>query len=151
VAQESPITEEDLADLVRRAAEANAALMRGDMGGYLALIDHAEDYTLMAPFGGPPTHGFDASDERLAALARYFRAGTTALELVRAYASGELAVLVAIERQRAEVGGLSEQDWSLRVTLVFRREGSGWRLVHRHADPLVRGISLEQAAAIARG
>ena len=66
-------------------------------------------------------------------------------------ASGDMVVLVLIERQRAEVGGLPEQDWSLRVTQVYRREGSEWRLVHRHADPLVRGISLEQAAAIARG
>lgn len=43
------------------------------------------------------------------------------------------------------------QDWSPRVTLVFRRKGTEWQLVHRHADPLVNGISLEQAAAIARG
>jgi ketosteroid isomerase-like protein len=49
------------------------------------------------------------------------------------------------------VGGLPEQDWSLRVTLVFRREEGEWQLVHRHADPLVHSISLEQAAAIARG
>jgi hypothetical protein len=37
------------------------------------------------------------------------------------------------------------------VTLVFRRDGSEWRQVHRHADPLVHGISLEQLAALARG
>jgi ketosteroid isomerase-like protein len=145
------ITEQDLADLVQRSAEANAKLLRGDIGGYLALIVHADDYTLMAPFGGAPTRGFDLSDERLAALARFFRSGTSRLELVQTYASGDMAVLVMIERQRAEVGGLPEQDWSLRVTEVYRREGSGWRLVHRNADPLVRGISLEQAAAIARG
>ncbi len=105
----------------------------------------------MAPFGGAPTRGFDASGEHLAALARFFRTGKTALELVQTYASGDMVVLVVIERQRAEVGGLPEQDWSLRVTLVYRREGSEWRLVHRHADPLVKSISVEQAAAIARG
>jgi hypothetical protein len=52
---------------------------------------------------------------------------------------------------RAEVGGLPEQDWSLRVTQVFRRDGGSWQLVHRHADPLVKGITVEQAAALARG
>ncbi|MGL4966357.1 MAG: YybH family protein [Inquilinus sp.] len=145
------ITDKDIADLVARSANANAALMRGDIDGYLALISHADDFTLMTPFGGPPTCGFDASSDRLVALGRFFRAGRTAQELVQAYASGDLAVLVVIERQTVEVGGLPEQDWSLRVTLVFRRDGPEWRLVHRHADPLVKGISLEQAAAIARG
>jgi ketosteroid isomerase-like protein len=145
------VTDKDIADLVARAADANAALMCGDIEGYLALISHAEDFTLMTPFGGPPTCGFDPSSDWLAALGRFFRAGRTALELVQAYASGDLAVLVVIERQTVEVGGLPDQDWSLRVTLVFRRDGPEWRLVHRHADPLVKGISLEQAAAIARG
>jgi ketosteroid isomerase-like protein len=60
-------------------------------------------------------------------------------------------VLVVIERQHGEVGGLPDQDLSLRVTLVFRRDGSEWRQVHRHADPLVHDISLEQLAALARG
>jgi ketosteroid isomerase-like protein len=60
-------------------------------------------------------------------------------------------VLVVIERQHGEVGGLPDQDWSLRVTLVYRRGGPGWQLVHRHADPLVRGRTLEDLAAIARG
>jgi hypothetical protein len=49
------------------------------------------------------------------------------------------------------VGGLPEQDWSLRVTEVYRKAGSEWQLVHRHADPLVRRIALKQAAALARG
>jgi ketosteroid isomerase-like protein len=105
----------------------------------------------MAPFGGAPRHGFDTSAENLAELERYFTDGESELELVESYASGELAVLVLIERQHGRVGGLPDQDWSLRVTLVFRREGSEWQLVHRHADPLLKGISLEQAAEIARG
>ena len=151
MAQGNGITDEDLAALVRRAAEANAAFVRGDMEAYLALVAHADDYTLMAPFGGAPVRGFDTSPGRLAELARYFQAGAFEQELVQAYASGDMAVLVTIERQRGEVGGLPEQDWSLRVTLVFRREEGRWLLAHRHADPLVNNIGLEQAAAIARG
>jgi ketosteroid isomerase-like protein len=80
-----------------------------------------------------------------------FRGGEADLELVESYASGDMAVLVAIERQHGEVGGMPDQDWSLRVTLVFRREGPEWRLVHRHADPLVHAITMEYMAALARG
>ena len=140
---------EDVANLTLRTSEANTALVRGDIDGYLTLIKHAKDYTLMAPFGGAPTRGFDMSSR--AAMAQFFKAGTFDQELVATYATGDLVVLVTIERVRAEVGGLPEQDWSLRVTQIFRREGAEWRLVHRHADPLVNGISLEQAAALARG
>jgi len=56
-----------------------------------------------------------------------------------------------VERQHARVGGLPDQDWSLRVTLVFRREDGRWRLAHRHAGPLLHGITLDQASTIARG
>jgi len=143
--------DQDVAALVRRSADANKALVRGDIDGYLSLIEHSTDYTLMNPFGGAPTRGFVDSPERRTAMARFFENGTLEQEVLATHASGDLIVLVAVERVRAEVGGLPEQDWSLRVTQVFRRDGSDWQLVHRHADPLVIGITLEQAAALARG
>jgi ketosteroid isomerase-like protein len=144
------IGDEELAELIRRTAGAASALIRGDIRTYLTLVPHAVDYTLMDPFGGEPTRGFDASGESLQALERFFQGGEAELELVESYTSGDLVVLVVTERQHGQVGGLPEQDLSLRVTWVFRREGSEWRQVHRHADPLVHGISLEQLAAIAR-
>src|SRR5919206_306233 len=145
------VTNEELAELIERTAEAAKAYIRGDMRTYFTLIKHGDDYTLMDPFGGEPTRGFDPSSEHLQALERFFEGGEAELELVESYTSGDLVVLVVIERQHGQVGGLPEQNWSLRVTWVFRREGSEWRQVHRHVDPLVHGISLEQLAALARG
>ena len=140
-----------IAELIKGAEEKNAAFMRGEMDRWSKLARLAPDFTLMQPFGGPASHGFDASPERLAELARYFRNGEATLEVAQTYVSDGLAVLVMIERQRAEVGGLPGQDWSLRVTEVYRRSASEWQLVHRHADPLVRRITLQQAAGLARG
>src|SRR5262245_21603398 len=118
--------------LIQRSAEANEALVRGDIETYVRLIHHSEDYVLMNPFGGTQ-HGFDGSNERKASMKNFFKAGTLKQEVVSTYHSGDLAVLVTVEHVRAEVGGLPEQDWSLRVTQVFRHTSADWKLVHRHA------------------
>jgi len=141
----------EVAGLVQRSAESNAALMRGDLDRYRALIAVTDDFTLMSPFGGTPTRGADLTSERWEAMGRYFRNGTLEQEVVQSYGSADMVVLVVIERARVEVGGLPAQDWPLRVTLVYRHEGTEWQLAHRHADPLVKGINLKQAAALARG
>ena len=146
------VSDEERAALVARVTEAAQALISGDVEGYVARIKHADDYTLMSPYGGEPVRGFDDSDEALDALARFFRGGQANVEVVETYASGDLAVLVVIERQHGTVGDLQEQDWSLRVTWVFRRTAeSDWELVHRHADALVHAIDHERLGASARG
>jgi ketosteroid isomerase-like protein len=146
------VTEEELAALVRRITEAADALIRGDIEGYTARIKHADDYVLMSPYGGDPVRGFDDSSAALDALAQFFRGGEANVEVVQTYASGDLVVLVVIERQHGTIGDLPDQDWSLRVTWVFRRgAASDWEVVHRHADALVHAIDHEQLGALARG
>ena len=146
----APVMEAEIGELVRRTEEATTAFMNGDMVRYLALTGHAPGFSLMNPFGGEATR-YEDRRESLLAAASFFKSGEAMVELVRAEASGDLLVLVMIERQHGEVGGLPDQDWSLRVTQVYRRESGEWLLVHRHADPLVHRIGLEQAAALARG
>jgi ketosteroid isomerase-like protein len=145
------VSAEEVADLVRRAERAAMAYIRGDLGSYAALIPHSDAFTLMPPNGGDVRRGFELSDENVAATADYFRGGDARLEVVATHASGDLAVLAAVERQHGEVGAMPDQDWSLRITLVYRREEGEWRLVHRHADPLVHAVGMELVAAMARG
>src|SRR5215208_7854796 len=76
------VTDEELAALIQRTAEAAKAYIRGDMRTYFTLIRHGDDYTLMSPFGGEPTRGVDTSPQRLEDLARFFRRGDAALEVV---------------------------------------------------------------------
>jgi len=128
---------------------ATKAHIRRDVSTYFfSLIRHEDDHVLMSPFGGEPKRGVDVTPEALEALERYFRSGSAELEVVQTFASGDMVVLVAIERQHGLVGGLPEQDWSLRVSL--RRDEFGWRQVHRHADALVHGIDLDQLSALAQ-
>jgi ketosteroid isomerase-like protein len=148
---QSTVTDEDVAELIELVARAAKAFIRGDMRTYFSLIRQEDDYVLMQPFGGEPRRGPDNSPQAIEALESYFTGGEADLEVVHTYVSGDMVVLAAIERQHGQVGGLPDQDWSLRVTLVFRRDESGWRQVHRHADALVHPIDLEQLSALARG
>lgn len=150
--QDETVADDELAELVERTARAASALVGGDARTYFSLVRHADDFTLMSPWGGEPRRGFDDSEEAVDGLARFFRNGEATLEVVASHASGDLAVLALVEHQRGEIGDLPEQDLSLRVTLVFRRSAEAeWRLVHRHADPLVHPIDLERLATLLRG
>jgi len=140
-----------VAELIRRSDAANAALLRGDVDRYRALVPHAQDFTLMSPFGGTPTRGAALTAEKWDAVGRFFRNGSLELEVVQSYATADMVVLALIEHCHVEAGGLPPQEWRLRVTLVYRRQGTDWQLVHRHADPLGHPIGLEQAAALGRG
>ncbi len=105
----------------------------------------------MSPFGGAPTHARYMTAERWEAMGRFFRNGSFSQELVQAYTSEDMVVLALIEHCHVEVGGLPLQQWPPRVTLVYQRHGDQWQLAHRHADPLVAGVTHWTAAALARG
>jgi ketosteroid isomerase-like protein len=143
-------SEQDVRELVTLAEQAHEALMRGDLPRYRQLLAFSDDFTLMTPFGGKPTRPVALSEEQWAAIGSYFRNGRdSTFELVQAYRSVGQVVLVGLENSHVEVGGLPAQDWVLRVTLVFTRQGGRWLLAHRHADGLAGGVSLQQAAALA--
>ncbi len=94
---------------------------------------------------GPPARGWDqvsATLERATALLRDGEPCT--FERVSGYATADLAYIVEIERSRMKVGGAAEMaPVALRVTTIFRREDGGWRIVHRHADPVTTPRSIE--------
>jgi hypothetical protein len=105
VPEEQQITDAELNELVQRMDEAAGAFIRGDIEHYVSLFDHADEYTLMGPTGGETVRGFDSSEERLAQFRDFFAAGEARLEVAETYTSGNLAVIVAVERQLGEVGG----------------------------------------------
>ena len=59
-------------------------------------------------------------------------------EIVAKYATPELAYVVQIEWAKAKVGaGEDITPYALRTTMIFRAEGDEWKVVHRHADPII--------------
>ena len=84
---EPRITEAELDELVSRMDEAAAAYIRGDIYHYVSLFDHADDYTLMPPYGGETRRGFELTEESAAETSRFFASGEASLELQQSYVS----------------------------------------------------------------
>lgn len=146
---DTTISDQELTEFVRRAEEAATAYVQGDVERYLHLLQHADGFTLLRPTGGPATR----HQERAAELRSWpnpLRDGETRLEHIETHAWGDTLVLVMIERQHARTDDLPDQNMSLRVTHVYRRDGSDWLLVHRHADPLVQPMELSEVTALMR-
>ena len=111
------------------------ALESGDPGPRKELWSHADPVTL---FGAEASaSGWEQVEPVFNRLAESFSGGRSCTyEIVSAGVSGDLAYLAAIERSVAGTRGSTPETFTLRVTTIFRREQSEWKVVHRHGDPL---------------
>jgi len=67
-----------------------------------------------------------------------FHGGTTDIEILHSGESGDLAYWTGIQRADVHLEGHDDMTpMALRVTELFRRENGEWKLIHRHADPLM--------------
>ena len=114
-----------------------AEFVNGNPEPAKALFSRRDDVCLGNPFG-PFVRGRKAVEATADRAAAHYRDGEViGFETVSSYSAGDLACYVEVERYRARIGGGSEFSLvSLRVTTVLRREDEGWRIVHRHADPI---------------
>jgi ketosteroid isomerase-like protein len=121
-----------------------AEFIRGNVEPAKAMFSHRDDVTLAGPQptahrgGRPIARGWQEVSDTLEQANAFFREGeVVGFENLAKYASAEFACTVEIERFMARVGERPEKAAvALRVTSVFRREPEGWRVVHRHADPV---------------
>jgi ketosteroid isomerase-like protein len=142
----SPMPDQGLDGFLAKAEEAADAYVRGDMERYLELVHHAEQFTLLPPYGGPVGR-HERRDDSVRASAGFIQGGEARLEHIEVHAWGDTLIVAMIERQHGRVEGHADQDLSLRVTHVYRRMGAEWQLVHRHADPLIDETSLDDLLA----
>lgn len=68
----------------------------------------------------------------------HFREGEpTRFERVSEFVGTDLAYIVELERTRVKIGGSGGfSPIALRVTTIFLMEDGGWKVLHRHADPI---------------
>jgi ketosteroid isomerase-like protein len=130
-------TPDDLDEVIERYHLALGAFMRGDHEPAKRLFSERDDVTLGNPFG-PFARGSAQVIETMARAATHYADGeASGFDTVSKHVAGDLAYLVEVERLRSKVGGRDDLvPVELRVTTIFRREADGWRIVHRHADPI---------------
>ena len=114
---------------------AQLELQNGRPEAFKALWSHADDITLSGGFGGVVEKGWDQISRRLDWVGAQFSNGTNTHERVVARASGDFGYVVQMEHLKFRVPG-QEKDSTrdYRVTMIFRKEKDGWRIVHRQAD-----------------
>lgn len=115
---------------------ANRDFIQGNPEPLKRLYSHGNDITIFGGFGGLE-RGWAETEPRLDWAASQFVGGTVVEQDLSVVVGADVACTVTIERYDARLKDGSAFKESLRVTQTFRREADGWRLVHRHADPLV--------------
>ena len=120
------------------------AFIQGDADAQKPLWSTRDDVTLANPLG-PPARGFDRVRQVMDSAAAQISEGEDyTFDSITVVEGADLAYEVGIERNRARLGDAAEKiQITLRVTTVFRREDDGWKIVHRHADPITEARSIQ--------
>ncbi len=136
--------------LFEKTLQAQRAWVNGDSAPYWQdLYAHSEDLTIFGPFGGEPLPGWAKVQPLAPGVAALFKGGTTDLELVHAMVGENLICLVMIERGELKFAGHEGvQRWVLWVTQMYQKDGEQWRVIHRHADPLIQSRPLDEVLAL---
>jgi hypothetical protein len=134
----APATAQEEAEFRAFLAEYDAAIRQfaqGNPAKVKNLWSHSQGVTLIGGFGGVVAHGWDEVSSRQDWASSQYKEGTVTMDQTVTTVTPEFAYMARIEHftfrapDRAE---MTTQD--LRVTVIFRHESDGWRVVHRHAD-----------------
>jgi ketosteroid isomerase-like protein len=134
---EGDVSEVDdfLEAMIPRQLVAERALHDGDAGPRMAMWSHNDPVTLFGAW--LVDSGWDGVSQVFERLASTFSDCTSYdFEMLAAGASGDLAYTLGYEHTSTSIRG-EPQSYTLRVTNIYRREDGEWKLVHRHADPVV--------------
>jgi ketosteroid isomerase-like protein len=134
----APGPEEAFRHVLEQVQSATERMMAGDSGPWKALFSPGDDVLLMGAFGGV-FRDHAAIGERMDRTAQLYRDGErVSVERVATWVGADLACTVELVRHEGvQLAEHAPTTTAYRVTHVFRHEDDGWKVVLRHADPLV--------------
>jgi ketosteroid isomerase-like protein len=128
------IPDSEWATFLAKLEAAEHEFAQGRPAAFKALWSHSDDASICGAFGGVES-GWDKVASRLDWASSQFSDGTRSREEIKSAVGADFAYIVQTEHILFRVPGRTEQsNLDLRVTMVFRREADGWRIVHRQAD-----------------
>ena len=117
----------DFDAVVERLRRALEPLFNGNPRPVKSLFSRRDDVTLANPFG-PPRRGWNEVEDAVERAAANYRDGLVRFDELSRYSTRDLGYVVQSERVEAKVGGREQRSVvSLRVTMIFRREGLEWK------------------------
>lgn len=122
-----------------KVTRAEQELFRGRPESLKALWSRTFDVTLFGVSGGSGEHGWEKVGPRLDWTNTQYSNGALTVERITSYVDGNLGYVVQREKVRFKVPGRAQESiLEIRATWIFRREQDGWRIIHRHADSLMK-------------
>jgi ketosteroid isomerase-like protein len=126
---------EEFISFLAKLDAAQLELQNGRPEAFKSLWSRSDDITLSGGFGGTIEKGWDAVSKRLDWVGKNFSKGKNSIERIVTTQDGKLGYVIQLEHisfVAPETGKDATRDY--RVTMIFRREKGGWRIVHRQAD-----------------
>jgi ketosteroid isomerase-like protein len=138
---------EALARAIALHREALNGFVAGNATPWKQHCSHRDDVTVIGAWGGFEKGWAADVEKRYEWAAGRFLGSKRGMEVenISLVVTAELAYSVDIERALVRVAGKDQMAaMALRVTTIFRLENGDWKMVHRHADPLL-GLQTPQS------
>ena len=117
---------------------ASTAFVEGDVGPLLAVSVADDPATIYPPNGAVVVGAEGVNGGNTAGAASFAPGAENRFEIVHSGSDGDLGYWTGLQHAKVRLSGQDEPiEMHLRITELFRHEDGAWRLIHRHADPLV--------------
>lgn len=133
------IMDKEFSVFLEQFREGTQRFMNGDTSLWKKNVSQSAETMIMGAWGAYEKGWPEVSKRYDWAGARFVNSDAVLnVEYLASEVSGDLAYTVAIERAMVKLAGKNAAaPMALRVTHVFRRENGTWKLMLRHADPLM--------------